>query len=52
MELDRSTYTIYYQKIKSYIILLPPIHNSIGGNDNDFRLTQRPVRIDQRHVCV
>ena len=36
MGLDRSTYTIYYQKI-NYIILLPPIHNSIGGNDRVFR---------------
>ena len=50
MGLDWSTHTIYYQKINS-IILLPPIHNSIGGNGNVNRLT-RPVGIDQRHICI
>lgn len=37
MELDWRYNSIYYQKIKKYIILLPPIHNNIGGNNRVFR---------------
>ena len=37
MELDWRYNSIHSQKIKRYIILLPPIHNSIGGNNRVFR---------------